>query len=331
MYKNLDVGRPFDRAATYGFRCARYDPTDETVAATGIPSRQFREEEPVPDDLFEAYIRMYAYDRTDLETEVEAVDDSSPHWRKETVSFRAAYGDERVTAFLFLPRKAPPPYQTVIWFPGADAFFLRSSESLASAFLFDFIPRSGRALVYPVYKGMYERSVPLRGSTHEWRDTIIHWSKDLGRTIDYLETRSDIDAGKLAYYGFSLGAAYGPVFTAIDHRFRVSVLFGAGGVGTGFVPPEILFLNFAPRSRVPTLMVSGRDDFIFPVESVQRPFLRLLGAPEADKRHALLDGGHIPSDRREIIREVLNWLDRYLGPVETATAGTASPPATKRQ
>ena len=37
----------------------------------------------------------------------------------------------------------------------------------------------------------------------------LQWSKDLGRSIDYLETRSDIDVHKLAYYGVSLGAAMG--------------------------------------------------------------------------------------------------------------------------
>jgi dipeptidyl aminopeptidase/acylaminoacyl peptidase len=42
---------------------------------------------------------------------------------------------------------------------------------------------------------------------------------------------------------------------------------------------------------------------------------RLLGFAESDKRHAVLQGGHIPSDRREIVKEVLNWLDRHLGPV----------------
>lgn len=52
-----------------------------------------------------------------------------------------------------------------------------------------------------------------------------------------------------------------------------------------------------------------------PLESAQRPLLRLLGAQTADKRHALLEGGHIPTDRRAIIREVLTWLDRYLGPI----------------
>ena len=42
-------------------------------------------------------------------------------WRMETVSFRAAYGNERVTAYLFLPDNAKPPFQTVVYFPGSTA------------------------------------------------------------------------------------------------------------------------------------------------------------------------------------------------------------------
>jgi pimeloyl-ACP methyl ester carboxylesterase len=103
------------------------------------------------------------------------------------------------------------------------------------------------------------------------------------------------------------------VFTAVDGRFRASVLLAGGLRDEG--APEINGRHFAPRIRTPTLMISGRDDFIRPLESSQRPLFRLLGVDETDKRHALVDGGHIPSDRRDIVREVLDWLDRHLGPV----------------
>ena len=48
----------------------------------------------------------------------------------------------------------------------------------------------------------------------------------------------------------------------------------------------------------------------------QRPLFAMLGAPADQKRHARLAGGHIPTNRLDIIREVLDWLDRQLGPVE---------------
>ena len=322
MFKNLEARRSFDRSATNGFRCALYlEPPGETLLGEATPSRRVGKLRPVADEVFEAYRGLYVYDRTSLNATVAAVDDRSPHWRKETVSFDAAYDHERVTALLFLPRNAAPPYQAVIWFPGDDVFFLRSSESLASAFLFDFIPRSGRALVYPIYRGMYERHVAFSWAPGEWRDMMLAWYRDLGRTIDYLEERPDIDGERLAYYGLSSGAVYGPVFTAIDGRFKASLLLG-GGLGEGDMRPEMDVVNFAPRSRVPTLMIGGRDDFIFPVESFQRPLFRLLGAPDRDKRHAVLDGGHLPPDRHAIIKEVLDWLDRYLGPVTSSSGPT---------
>jgi hypothetical protein len=59
---------------------------------------------------------------------------------------------------MFLPKRVPPPYQTVIYFPHSGAHDLRSSENLDMRHI-DFIVKSGRALLYPVYKGTYERHV----------------------------------------------------------------------------------------------------------------------------------------------------------------------------
>jgi hypothetical protein len=33
------------------------------------------------------------------------------------------------------------------------------------------------------------------------------------------------------------------------------------------------------------------------------------------KKLVLLSGGHVPDSPIEIVREALNWFDRYLGPV----------------
>ena len=43
-----------------------------------------------------------------------------------------------------------------------------------------------------------------------------------------------------------------------------------------------------------------------------------LGTPDADKRRVVLDSGHsvaVPEVRNLMIREVLNWLDRYVGKI----------------
>lgn len=305
---------PGSREPTHGFRCARYEGAiDGALRARFVHTFDKGVEKPASEEVFTAYRRMYAYDRSELDATVDKVDESSPHWRRETVSFAAAYGGERVIAHLFLPRNVEPPYQAVIWVPGNDAFLLPPGGALASPYLFDFIPRGGRALVYPVYKGTYERRIPFSFSPNEWRDLIVAWYKDLGRTVDYLSEREDFDTEKLAYYGFSAGAFFGPVFTAVDDRFKVSVIL-AGGLKGPFTP-EVNPANFASRSHVPTLMINGREDFLNPLATSQLPLLNLLGAHDHDKRHARLEGGHIVSDRLALMEEVLGWMDIYLGPV----------------
>ena len=54
-----------------------------------------------------------------------------------------------------------------------------------------FIIRSGRAFLYPVYQGTYERTASgARAAPNAERELAIAWSRDLGRAIDYLETRA---------------------------------------------------------------------------------------------------------------------------------------------
>jgi formylglycine-generating enzyme required for sulfatase activity/predicted esterase len=320
VFEHLIRADPLERASTHGVRCAQYPtPPAEQLLASVTPRHEYDRPAPITDDAFAVLRGMYAYDRTSLDAEVVRVNDSLPNYRRETVSIRTAYGNQRMTVHLLIPRDVSPPYQSVIWFPGDDVFFLQSSESFASEYLFDFIPRGGRVLVYPIYKGMYERFEPPDFSPSGWRDMVIRWSQDLSRTIDYLETRRDFDAQRIAYYGFSSGALYGPVFTAVDPRIGAAIYLGGGLIPVP-LRPEMHPVHFAPRSRTPTLMINGRDDFIVPYELSQQPLLAMLGAPEDKKRLARLAGGHIPTNRLDIIREVLDWLDQHLGPVQPATS-----------
>ena len=67
--------------------------------------------------------------------------------------------------------------------------------------------------------------------------------------------------------------------------------------------------------KVPVLMLNGRFDFFYPVETSQEPMFRLLGASKQHKRRVVYETGHnIP--RNELVKETLDWLDRYLGPVK---------------
>jgi eukaryotic-like serine/threonine-protein kinase len=309
-----DVESPFKRLAEYGFRCAKYmTPVSDTATAPiDTLARDYSEEKPIDDEIYKLYKSFYSYDRTDLKPVIESTDDSPEYWRKEKITLNAAYGGERVTAYLFLPKKAPAPFQTVVFFPAGYAFRLRTSENLEMRMI-DLVIRSGRALLYPIYKGTYERHLDIPFLPNTKRDMVIQWSKDLGRSIDYLETRKDIDMTRLAYYGISVGANDALPLIAIEKRLKTAILQG-GGFNLGKTPPETEGINFAPRIKIPFLMLNGRDDFEDPLEASQLPLFRLLGTPETNKRHVLFDSGHsLP--RNPAIKEVLDWLDRFLGPV----------------
>ena len=228
-----------------------------------------------------------AYDSTPLSVVEEATEETAI-WRRHTVVIHAAYGAEHMRVHLFLPKHGSAPYQTVIFFPPGDAFVLPSSRDLSLRWG-EFILRSGRAFVYPVYKGTYERATPDTIGVNEDRELRIAWSRDLGRAIDYLWTRPDIDRDRLAFYAVS--AANGAVvLTALEPRLKTSVLSGAGIVGN--VPPEWDALNYAPRIGIPTLMLNGRYDSEVPLETAQRPLFDLLGTPAERKRHQTFETAH---------------------------------------
>ena len=251
-----------------------------------------------------------------MNAEVEGVT-AETDWTKEKVSFAAGYGGERMSAYLFLPKKGRRPLQAVVYFPGSGAIHTRSSESLEVNRI-DFLLKSGRAVIYPIYKSTYERGDELRSDyptqTNFWRDHVIMWAKDCSRSIDYLETRPEIDPTKVAYYGVSWGGGMGGIIPAVEKRIKVSVLLVAGLLFQRSLP-EVEPLHFLPRITSPVLMLNGKYDFFFPYETSQRPFFTLLGTPEADKRIIAYEGGHsVP--RTAVVKETLAWLDRYFGPTE---------------
>jgi eukaryotic-like serine/threonine-protein kinase len=155
-----------------------------------------------------------------------------------------------MSAYIFLPKKFTPPYETVVYFPGSYAIYQRSSRDL-DLFACDLIVKSGLALVYPIYKSQYERGDAMTtddpDATVFYRDHIIYWSKELGRTIDYIQTRKDLSADKLAYYGLSTGAYLGNILPAVEQRIKVAVLLSGGFDGAA----KLVRRPASPSTREP--------------------------------------------------------------------------------
>ncbi len=326
MFRRRGQADPWDRSARNGIRLALY-PDSQSTPATAFqldlfPSTaNFSEYEPVDDAVFQVYKEQFSYDETDLNAHVEASAESEGGWTREKVSFDAAYGDERVLAHLFLPANATPPYQTVIYFPGSASALMQSSEDIEAYHEFpmfvSFLVRNGRAVLYPVYKGTFERSRPELTAIHYGNESraftgfLRQIVMDFKRSVDYLETRDDIDSDMLAYYGMSWGGWFGSVIPAVEDRLRASVLVAGHMNPRG--RPEANALSYVSRVTIPTLMLNGKHDVFADAEI--RPMIELLGTPEEHKRLILYDTDHVPP-RAEYIKETLSWLDKYLGPVE---------------
>ena len=106
----------------------------------------------------------------------------------------------------------------------------------------------------------------------KWRPQLIYVEsnayqaavvQELSRTIDYLETRDDIDFNKLGYYGFSWGANTAPIVLVVEERIDTAVL-NVGGLWDIYrFLPEVDPLNFVTRVRAPVLMLNGEYDMQF--------------------------------------------------------------------
>lgn len=188
---------------------------------------------------------------------MESFPQDSAFWRKEKVVIDAAYGKERLTVYRFLPARVRAPYQTAAFFPSARALTIRSSETLTDMKFIDYIIQSGRAVIYPVYKGTYERSAaePLPDKV-AGRETLIQDSKDLGRRST-ISRRARISIRNASPTWESMGASLGVVLTAVEARFSAVVLQDGGFFQEKLLPGTDQ-ADFAPRVKVPTLRYSSQ-------------------------------------------------------------------------
>jgi formylglycine-generating enzyme required for sulfatase activity/dienelactone hydrolase len=309
---------PIDRSAGNGIRLAIL--RDEPAVAARLRAPLTRStvssaslSDPVSDDVYGAYARVFDYGRGPLNPSIEDVE-RNRIWIRERILFDAGYGSERVPLYLYLPASGTPPYQTIVYWPGWDTFALDDIDEYFAKQL-DFVVKSGRAVAFPVYKGTFERRVGGARqrpafNTAEYRDSTIDGVKDLRRTLDYLETRTDIDNRALGFFGYSWGGVNGPIVLAQEPRLRAAV------IDIGLLPPmsatpEVDPVNALPRVRQPTLLLSGEFDPMVPMINARRYFA-LLGTAREAKDHVVAIGGHfIP--RELLIREVLDWYDTHLG------------------
>ena len=303
--------------ALVGFRCAK-----DAAMGTGdqgagrIPSDAAAPAyRPVDAAGFRALASFYRYDKREANARAVTVVETEDY-RRERLWINGP-GSDSVIVYLFLPKRAAPPFQTILFVPGTGAFLSRNVAESAEDLLLPHI-RAGRAVMSVVMDGMIERPPPPgwtrpAPNSVEFRDKMVKNSTELRMAVDYLVTRPDIDPERLAYLGYSWGAGSRIGFAAIEDRTKAVVLLAAG-IDERVQPtlPEAANFNFAPYIRQPKLMVNGRQDAEHRWVTRAEPLWKLLRAP---KELALLEGeGHAPSAERRV--PLINaFLDKVLGPV----------------
>jgi eukaryotic-like serine/threonine-protein kinase len=316
-------GRFGDYPGTYGsnklgFRCVRNEPSaaGDQGAMPLLVASEVPVYTPAGEATFRALQASYRYAQSPVDATVVEVE-AAPDWRREKVTYSGADG-ERAIAYLYLPTHHPPPWQVIQFIPADDVFFGHSALQVRTeATLAPFI-KSGRAVLAVVLKGFLERDWPASRTppSHEsveFRDQVLNWVTDERRGLDYVATRSDLDASRVAYVGWSVDGGLKLGLPAIDTRYRSVVLVGAAVYQADTrLLPEVNPINLAPFIHAPKLLVQGRYDEDSRLKTQAEPLHKLLREP---KRILLYDGGHAPAPEF-YVPAINGWLDETLGPVK---------------
>ena len=100
------------------------------------------------------------------------------------------------------------------------------------------------------------------------------------------------------------------ILLAFDERVKAAVL-NVAGLCFQETYEEIESYLYTPRIKCPIIMLNGKYDVFFPMETSQKPMYDLIGTETEHKKHYVYPSGHyVP--KKELIAEHLNWLNKYL-------------------
>jgi len=174
-------------------------------------------------------LKYYEYDHDlPLEDSVELISDSLGY-ELSSVVFTSVH-NKRVTGLLSVPVD-PNPLPVVILLHGVGD---RKTVDYIEAG-HDYFVNSGFAVLRIDILNHGDRKehdydFNLTDGYRYWtRDIISQTVFDLRRSIDFLQTRKEIDFERIGYYGISLGGIIGTIFSGVDARVKAPVIALAGG------------------------------------------------------------------------------------------------------
>ena len=316
--QNTPLAR-MNRSSINGFRTARLiNPRDLNPFGDPINRQEPKPlsfYKPMSDEVFKVYSRNYEVNEAPLNIKEIYADDSHPVWIKERVQIDVGYNNEKMDVLVFKPKGTFQPTPSVIVYPGANYFSTppEIDDINPGEFGLDFIIKSGRTLVWPAWKGSLDRmTTSLTASPEErlrnFRELLRYWTVDTHKTLDYLETRQDMDSKNFFYLGMSYGSIFTTHTLLFEDRYNAALLYVGGAVPT--YPPMSDGINHLPRIKTPFLMLNGEDDYLVPKSSALTLY-NFSGTPEEDKKIIFYNSGHWPLPRNQMIKESLATMEEF--------------------
>ncbi len=258
-------------------------------------------------------------------------------YRREKFVFESRPGN-MVLGYLLLPSSAKPPYRPVICVPGHGRgvddivgiddtgrdrttkdgyqhdFAIQAVEHGLAAVAIEPMAFGCRRGTQAKKEGLGHTSCqPVAGAALLLGQTMIGWRVfDVMRTIDWIETRKELDASRIGCMGISGGGTCTMFSAALDPRIKAAMIsgylntfrdsiFSLSHCIDNYVPGILNWAEMydiagliAPR---PLFAESGTKDDIFPIEASRASFARVkkvyetLGAAE-NCQHEVFEGEH---------------------------------------
>lgn len=266
--------------------------------------------------------KYYKYDKNlALRDSVQLVKDTTT-FKEYNISFYSV-NFKKVTGLLSIPKNVRKPIPVIILLHGAG-----DSKSV------DYIEYGNNFLLNNHYAVLRidiskhgdrfedEYDLTFTGDSRYWsREIITQTVFDLSRTVDFIETRPELDAKKIGFMGISLGGITGTIFTGVEKRVKVPVIVLAGGQFnlmygkkaltaeakdfTSIIEPLNFVEQIAPR---PLLMINAEEDeIVLPVMSKL-----LYKKAKKPKKIIWFPGKHHTIPIEKVYQEATNWFNKYL-------------------
>jgi dienelactone hydrolase len=269
---------------------------------------------PTSDATFRALSGLFAYDVSlPLNARTFERFDTATFTRQKLVF--DGWRGSRVPGLVAIPKNAAARHPVILLIDGIGGWKERWWQATSwnrGRILIDSLIASGYAVAMldapasgeRTYENDYETAESFIHKPAQWRDMGLQNAIEHRRLIDYLATRTDIDAAHIGVLGLSHGGMMTFVLAAIEPRVKVAV---AGLTPMQNIPDALLPSNYASQVSIPILMLAGSQDTWYTHDQAEKV---LSAIASKEKQIVWYDVGHrVPE---EYAGAAASWFRHHL-------------------